>query len=130
MGWSKSNKTTLLREREVKQMKTLALVTVSLLAVLFVFSSDSILAEQPAKMTVIAVDKMGSVIEGAKVAVTVGKEMNTFTTDVNGKCLLETAGTLITSIEVTKGDCTERLAPVGILDGMIIVITLHCWPAG
>jgi hypothetical protein len=113
-------------------MKTLALVTISLslLAVLFVFSSDSILAEQPAKMTVIAVDKMGNAIEDAKVAVTVGKEMNTLTTDVNGKCLLETAGTLITSIEVTKGDCTERLAPVGILDGMIIVITLHCWPAG
>lgn len=111
-------------------MKTLALVTISLLAVLFVFSSDSILAEQPAKMTIIAVDKMGSVIEGAQVAVAVGKEMSTLTTDVKGKCLLETAGTLITSIEVTKGDCIERLAPVGILDGMTIVITLHCWPAG
>lgn len=111
-------------------MKTLALVTVSLLAVLFVFSSDFVLAEQPAKMTIVAVDRMGDVIEGAKVEVVVGKEMSTLTTDVNGKCLLETVGTLIKSIEVTKDDCTERLAPLGVLDGMTTIITLHCWPAG
>lgn len=110
-------------------MKTLALVTISLLAVLFVFSSESMLAEQPAKMTIMAVDRMGNVIEGAKVEVVIGKETSALTTDAGGKCLLETPVTLIKSIEVTKDDCTERLAPVGVLDGMTTVITLHCWPA-
>lgn len=110
--------------------KKLALVAISLLVALFVLSSSTLQAEQPAKMTIIAVDRMGNVIEGAKVSVVVGELTQTLTTDLNGKCLLETAGTLIKSIDVTKGVCTERLAPIGILDGMTTVITLHCWPAG
>lgn len=101
----------------------------SLLVVLFAFSNDILLAEQPAKMTIIAVDRIGNAIEGAQVTVVVGDSTSTLKTDLNGKCLLETSGTIIKSIDVTKGDCTERLAPIGILDGMTAIITLHCWPA-
>lgn len=111
-------------------MKRPLLIATSLLAVLFVLSSNTLLAEQPAKMTIIAVDRFGNVIEGARVSVVVGGLTQTLTTDIEGRCLLETPGTLIKSIEVTKDNCTERLAPVRILDRMTTIVTLHCWPAG
>lgn len=82
---------------------------------------------EDAKMYVEVVDKAGSPVQGATVDVTSGGKKETQTTDEKGACTINPTGDTC-DIDATKGDCKERLAPVGVLEDVKIVVTLHCWP--
>ena len=95
------------------------------------FTTGTALAEEKktsSKMCVIATDKTGKEVEGVLVDIVCAGEKKSYTTDKSGKSCIEVAAPLIESITITKDDCQERLAPVGVLDGLKVIITLHCWP--
>jgi hypothetical protein len=84
-------------------------------------------AAEAAKMCVQVVDKVGNPVQGATVEVTHSGKKEAVTTDAKGECYINPTGATC-DIEAIKGDCKERLAPVGILEDLKVIITLHCWP--
>ncbi len=100
------------------------LLGVTLLVGLFALTIPTV---EAAKMTVQVVDKTGNPVEGATVDVVFGAEKESLTTDAKGECVVKPIGATC-DIDAKKGDCKERLAPVGILEDLKVIITLHCWP--
>lgn len=110
-------------------MRPLSLLVIALLVTFLVSSSLTLAEEKKAEICVMATDKNAKAVQGATVEVVGGGEKRSYTTDAAGKSCFQVKGVLCESITVTRDGCSEKLAPVGVLDGMTVIITLHCWPA-